>query len=495
MTICMCQRVTLQCCDTVLVNISVYSYRMASKEKRGRITFRDQCQVCGANSPHVYRHMLRVHLPWYVNPTTSCVDCHVSAGNARELQNMHCRHRLFSGEHLLQAWFLLLNGMFLFISQEMGLGSPMELLGCTVVQEFTPSPLRFSEDEYFFLREYDRRAGLEPLSLGDYMAIPRTRLVVLIHPALLTRLISHLNDQAMVRLKFVTQYTLANGSSPLGWYPTVKRGIIDSHFHLDKFFGRKNRSLSDLEGSKSIPVWIPFAIANYVIPSRWHLLSDHVRADPRIRFTLGVHPHMVTESLVESLFGQLQRMVDKYPEAVGIGEVGLDLTTECRHGCYNQEYCRSQKIQGQLRFLRLAFQLAKQLNKVLVLHIRDQGTSTLAAKQVYDLLKDMDMLDHPIHRHCFVGGYNEYKQWSTDLPNCYFSISPVTVKDPRSMFALSSLDGRKRLLLETDASYLAQYPWNVSNVAEEAAQSFDMTLTELVRVCNRNAARLYSLPW
>ena len=350
--------------------------------------------------------------------------------------------------------------------------------------------LRFSEDEYFFPREYDRRAGLEPLSLGDYMAIPRTRLVVLIHPALLTRLISHLNNQAMARLKFVTQYTLANGSIPLGWYPTVKRGIIDSHFYMDKFFGHENRSLSDLEGSKSIPIWIPFAIANYV------LLSDHVRADPRIRFTLGVHPHMVTESQVESLFGQLQRMIDKYPEAVGIGEVGLDLTTECRHGCYNQEYCRSQKIQGQLRFLRLAFQLAKQLNKVLVLHIRDQGTSTLAAKQANDLLKDMDILDHPIHRHCFVGGgYKEYKRWSTDLPNCYFSISPVTVKDPRSMFALSSLDGRKRLLLETDASYLAQYPWNGSSVAEEAARSFDMTLTELVRVCNRNAAMLYSLPW
>ena len=105
------------------------------------------------------------------------------------------------------------------------------------------------------------------------------------------------------------------------------------------------------------------------------------------------------------------------------------------------------------------------------------------------------MLDHPIHRHCFVGGYEEYKQWSTDLPNCYFGISPVTVEDPQSMYALSSLDGRKRLLLETDASYLAHYPWNVSKVAKKAAQSLDITLTELVRVCNRNAARLYSLPW
>ena len=130
----------------------------------------------------------------------------------------------------------------------------------------------------------------------------------------------------------------------------MKKGIIDSHFHLDKFFGRRNRSLSDLEGSKSIPIRIPFAIANYVVPSRWHLLSEHVRADPRLRITLGVHPHLIIESQVESLFGQLKRLVGKYPEAVCIGEVGLDLTTECRHGCYNREYCRSQKVQGQLRF-------------------------------------------------------------------------------------------------------------------------------------------------
>ena len=66
------------------------------------------------------------------------------------------------------------------------------------------------------------------------------------------------------------------------------------------------------------------------------------------------------------------------------------------------------------------------------------------AREVFKLLCDMDMLEHPIHRHCFVGGEEEYKQWSTTLPSCYFSISPVTVKDPRSMYALSSLDGRKR---------------------------------------------------
>ena len=45
----------------------------------------------------------------------------MSAGNEPELQNIHRQHQLFTGEHLMQAWFLLMNGMFLFISQGLGL--------------------------------------------------------------------------------------------------------------------------------------------------------------------------------------------------------------------------------------------------------------------------------------------------------------------------------------------------------------------------------------
>ena len=229
----------------------------------------------------------------------------MSAGNERGLQNIHGWHQLFCGEYLLQAWFLLLNGFFLFISQELGLGFPIELLGCTAIRELAPSPLRISEGEYFFLREYDRRAGLEPFSLGEYMAIPPTRLIALIHPRFIYQLISHLNHQAMSRIKYHLQYTSIDGSIPPVGYPTVKRGIIDSHFPLDKFSGRQNHSLSDLESSKSLPIRVPFAIANYVFPSRWHLLRDHVWADPRLRVTLGVHLHMITDSQVTSLFGRL----------------------------------------------------------------------------------------------------------------------------------------------------------------------------------------------
>ena len=153
---------------------------------RARSRFYDHCQVCGNISPHVNRHMLRAHLPWYLDPATSCVDCHMSAGKESDRRRLHGQHVHFGGEYLLRAWFLLMNGFFLFLSQQLGLGSPIELLGCAALRELAPNPVVFSDEEYIFLREYDQQAGFEPLTLGGYMAVPPTRLIALIHPNLMT---------------------------------------------------------------------------------------------------------------------------------------------------------------------------------------------------------------------------------------------------------------------------------------------------------------------
>ena len=78
-------------------------------------------------------------MPSYMNPATSCVDCQISAGK-EELQNIHRHHQLFTWEYLLQAWFLLMNGMFLLISQGLVLESIIKLLGCVTIRELTPHP-------------------------------------------------------------------------------------------------------------------------------------------------------------------------------------------------------------------------------------------------------------------------------------------------------------------------------------------------------------------
>ena len=114
--------------------------------------------------------------------------------------------------------------------------------------------------------------------------------------------------------------------------------------------------------------------------------------------------------------------------------------------------------------MRLAFQLAKHLDKILVLPVGDWITGEVAT-EVLDLLRSIDVTNHRIHRHYFVGGEEEYIQWSTSLPNCYFSISPVTVLNPGTMRAFSSLDKHTQILLETDTAYLAKDRGCVNEVA------------------------------
>ena len=129
--------------------------------------FEDCCPVCGELTTHLYRHMKRAHLPWYLDPASACIDCHMSAGTGRDFRNVHGAHQGFTGEAMIRGWFLLTNGLFLILSQQIGLGSPIELLGCAVVRELSPRLLRFSEDELFFLREFDSRAGLESKKISN----------------------------------------------------------------------------------------------------------------------------------------------------------------------------------------------------------------------------------------------------------------------------------------------------------------------------------------
>ena len=119
----------------------------------------------------------------------------------------------------------------------------------------------------------------------------------------------------------------------------------------------------------------------------------------------------------------------------------------------------------------------------------------MAAQEVLSLLLELEMQNHPIHRHCFIGREVENRRWSSMLPNCYFSISPASLRHPETVCAIKAFDNRKRLLLETDSPYLADKPWNVNEVAEGAAQILDITKTVLVGACNKNVARLYNLPW
>ena len=66
-------------------------------------------------------------------------------------------------------------------------------------------------------------------------------------------------------------------------------------------------------------------------------------------------------------FFRLEEMFGRHPEAIGIGEVGLDSTAVCTCSSgHDRKGCIASKIEPQRRFLRATLQLAKRLNKVLL---------------------------------------------------------------------------------------------------------------------------------
>ena len=92
----------------------------------------------------------------------------------------------------------------------------------------------------------------------------------------------------------------------------------------------------------------------------------------RLKYTVGIHPHPINRHAVDAQFKQLESEISKRPMVVGNGEISLDLTRTC--GCkkpHNIAHCQISQFGTQHRFLRLAFQLAKQLKKVTVLHVRN----------------------------------------------------------------------------------------------------------------------------
>ena len=255
-----------------------------------------------------------------------------------------------------------MNGIFLFLAGDLGLGSFNDLLGYVVANELCPKSFRFSEEEIFHFREFDMRSGLEPLTTDGYKVFPPTRLIVVSNFSIMLKIWTRLSPVAQAAFQSVHLYVRLDGSLPPDRHPKLKVGIIDSHFHLDGFLIQYPTTLSVLERSTDspLPVRLCYAIQNFVFPTRWPKIDIEVTGEPRLRFTLGIHPHVLVKKRPLSEFKKLERLLEDYPEAVGIGEIGIDHTTRCKcSASHNKERCREEKIETQRQFLSLVLPLAK----------------------------------------------------------------------------------------------------------------------------------------
>jgi TatD DNase family protein len=193
--------------------------------------------------------------------------------------------------------------------------------------------------------------------------------------------------------------------------------------------------------------------------------------------SVGVHPN--ERQGREPEVGELTALADD-PRVVAIGETGLD-------------YFRSQGDLGwqQQRFRR-HIRAARECGKPLIVHMRDAAADTLRIMQEEAAIEVGGVM------HCFTGTW-DVAQRAMGL-NFHVSFSGiVTFKNAEALRAVVRRLPAERLLVETDAPYLAPVPHRgktnepafVRHVAEQVAQLRAIDVAELARLTTDNFFGLF----
>ena len=200
-------------------------------------------------------------------------------------------------------------------------------------------------------------------------------------------------------------------------------------------------------------------------------------SETRLRATAGVHPHDAREWGTET--ESWLRGVLANPLVVAVGETGLDFHYD--HSPHDQ----------QRRAFHAQLDLAAEFGKPAVIHARD------ADDEVAEILAEHPGVTAVLHS--FSSGIGLLR--AGQILRHYVSFSGmVTFKNWRLNEAIRET-APDRLLLETDAPYLAPVPYRgkrnepgfVSEVAKQVASVRGTAVAELIALTGENACRAFRL--
>ncbi|HEY0074630.1 MAG TPA: TatD family hydrolase [Abditibacteriaceae bacterium] len=201
--------------------------------------------------------------------------------------------------------------------------------------------------------------------------------------------------------------------------------------------------------------------------------------------SVGIHPQRALEWNDESL--QQLRELANHPRARAIGEIGLDFVYDEKHPLYPGAPRSVQET-----VLREQLQLAVELNLPVVLHNRE------ADEDLPRVIADFPNLRGVFH--CF-GSPLEVAKRVLDLGFYLGFTGLVTFKNAQSVRDVARFCPLDRLLIETDAPYLAPVPFRgktnepsyLPHVAQTIAELHNKTIEEIGEITTQNAKRLFGI--
>lgn len=253
--------------------------------------------------------------------------------------------------------------------------------------------------------------------------------------------------------------------------------LVDSHCHLDfpDLADRLPEVLQRMQDNQ-----VDLAVCIGVNLEDFPKVLALAEAQANLFATVGVHPEYtdVEEPSEERLVA-----LAAHPKVIAIGETGLDY------------YWQKDKPEWQRARFRTHIRAAKACGKPLVVHTRDSAADTLRLLQE----EGADVVGGVMH--CFTESW-EIATQALDL-GFYLSFSGiVTFKNAAIVKEVAQKCPLDRMLVETDAPYLAPVPYRgkqnqpayVRHVAEEIARLRDFSFEEVAQATTDNFHRLFKIP-
>lgn len=263
--------------------------------------------------------------------------------------------------------------------------------------------------------------------------------------------------------------------------PDTPVPLIDSHCHLDQeAFDADRAAVIARARAHGVRRLITIGAGGPLASNRAAVAL--AESDPDVFAAVAVHPHDAKE-ITEATYDELRRLW-AHPRVVAVGETGLDY------------YYGHSPAETQRAHLRRFIREAGRAGLPLVIHCRDAFPDLLAIFAEEDAAAVGGVM------HCFSGTAAEAEACLALGFALSFS-GIVTFKTAEALRAVVRATPPDRLLIETDAPFLAPVPYRgkrnepalVRHVANEVARTTGRPLDEVAQLTTRNAERIFRLPW
>ncbi len=253
--------------------------------------------------------------------------------------------------------------------------------------------------------------------------------------------------------------------------------LVDHHCHLDfPQFGPDRAQLIDRAMAAGVGIMVTISTRIRRLPELLALCEPF----PNVFCSVGTHPHHADTELdvpVEEIV-----RLSQHPKVVAIGEAGLDY------------YYQKSSKEGQAEGFRRHIEAARITGLPLEIHTRDADEDTIR------ILEDEHAKGaFPAILHCYTGGA-ELARRAVAIGLTVSFTGVITFKKSEALRAIAAAVPLDRLLVETDAPYLAPEPYRgktnepayVVHTAATLAQVKGVSAEQIAEVTTENFFRLFT---